>query len=254
MKTSPLLFLLLFVPGMLCAQDKELKDTLSYTYYDKTTSFRPQQLILPTSFILIGSWGICNGFLQSVNHSTKDRMTNLRNGHFFHADDYMQYLPVVSYIGLEFIGVEPKHSFKERLIITATSYLAMGIMVNGTKLAINEKRPDSSAENSFPSGHTATVFMGAELIRTEYGIGYGIGAYFIAGSVAALRLYNNRHWLNDIIAGAGIGILSARIGYWLLPINKRLFRLNKKESPILQTSPFYDPGYRTFGGVLSIRF
>lgn len=254
MKTFKLLFFLLFVPATLCANGREDKDTLSYTYNDKATQFRPRKLILPASLILLGSWGICNGFLHSVNHTVKDNMSNLRKGHFFHADDYVQYLPVVSYIGLDLIGVESRHSFTDKLIVTATSYLAMGIMVNGTKFVVNEKRPDSSARNSFPSGHTATVFMGAELIRTEYGTAYGIGAYFIAGSVAVLRLYNNRHWLNDVIAGAGIGILSARIGYWLLPVNKKLFGLNKNKTPIIAACPFYDYPNRGIGGALSIQF
>ncbi|MDE6694481.1 MAG: phosphatase PAP2 family protein, partial [Bacteroidales bacterium] len=47
--------------------------------------------------------------------------------------------------------------------------------------------------------------------------------YTVATSVAFLRMYNNRHWLNDVIAGAGIGILSARIGYWMLPLYQRWF-------------------------------
>ena len=97
MKTSLLLFLLLFVPGVLWANGGEVKDTISNTYYDKTIQFRPQQLILPASLILVGSWGVCNGFLQSVNHSVKDQMTDLRKNRFFHADDYIQYLPVISY-------------------------------------------------------------------------------------------------------------------------------------------------------------
>lgn len=130
-----------------------------------------------------------------------------------------------------------------------------GILVNGTKYFVDEKRPDSSAQNSFPSGHTATVFMGAELVRSEYGIGYGIGAYLVAGGVAFLRLYNDRHWLNDVVAGAGFGILSARIGYWLLPVNRKLFRLDKKKSAtVIATSPFYQPDNHAFGAALAIRF
>lgn len=85
-------------------------------------------------------------------------------------------------------------------MVAATSYLAMGMLVKGMKWVINEQRPDSYAENSFPSGHTATVFMGAELVRSEYGLGYGVGAYTIATGVAFLRLYNGRHWLSDVLA------------------------------------------------------
>lgn len=38
-------------------------------------------------------------------------------------------------------------------------------------------------------------------MREEYGFDMGIGAYTIAVCVAFLRLYNGRHWLNDVIAG-----------------------------------------------------
>ncbi|WP_455624166.1 phosphatase PAP2 family protein [Parabacteroides sp.] len=247
-------FFILFLPCMLWAQERAITDSIPYEGNNSETRFKARQLILPASLIAVGSWGVCNGFLQSVNHSVQDGMTNLRGDHYFHADDYIQYLPVVSYVGLGLVGVKAKHSFKERLIVTATSYLTMGILVNGTKYLVDEKRPDSSAQNSFPSGHTATAFMGAELVRSEYGTGYGIGAYLVAGGVAFLRLYNNRHWLNDVLAGAGFGILSARIGYWLLPINKRLFKLDKKDTAIVSAAPFYYPAEHVIGGALAVRF
>lgn len=232
---------------------REIADSIDF--HDKATQFNPYQLIAPVSLVAIGSWGVCNGRMKSVNHTVRDKMTDLRGDHYFHADDYIQYLPVVSYLGLGAIGVQSKHSFKERLIVTATSYLAMGVMVNGLKYTVKEKRPDSSARNSFPSGHTATVFMGAELLRTEYGIGYGIGAYTLASGVAFLRLYNDKHWLNDVIAGAGIGILSARIGYWLLPVNKKLFGLNKKNATRMVVAvPTYDFRYKTAGIALATQF
>ena len=253
MRTITLLLSLFCIPIILqAAYGQEKKDSLSYN--EKSTLFRPCKLIFPTSLIVVGSWGICNGWLQSANYTIQNNMTNLRKNKFIHADDYIQYLPVVSNIGLEFLGAKAKHPFKERLIATATSYLAMGIMVNGIKLTVNEKRPDSPARNSFPSGHTATAFMGAELVRMEYGTAYAIGAYTIASGVAFLRLYNNRHWFNDIITGAGIGILSARIGYWLLPINRKLFKIDKKEAPIIITCPFYDHSNKAIGGILSIQF
>ena len=38
-------------------------------------------------------------------------------------------------------------------------------------------------------------------------------------------MYNNRHWLTDVMAGAGIGILSVQAAYWLYPvISKTFFR------------------------------
>jgi len=247
MRAKYILFFLLC--SVMFANGEEAKDTLFYT--DKSTQISPQKLVLPTSLILIGSLNICNDW---VNHAVRDEMTNLRGNNYFRADDNIQYLPVISYVGLGAIGVKSQHSFKERLVVTATSYLTMGIMVNGIKYAVNEKRPDSSAKNSFPSGHTATAFMGAELVRMEYGNGYGLGMYAIASGVAFLRLYNDRHWLNDVIAGAGVGILSARIGYWLLPANEKLFKLNKKNSSKLAILPTYDYQNQALGLNLNVQF
>lgn len=230
----------------------EVEDTLSYN--DETTRVRPQKFVLPATLIIIGSWGICNNSMQSANHTIRNNMDKMRDGHFFHADDYIQYLPVISHLSLGSIGAESKHNFKERLAITATAYLTMGIIVNGIKIAVNEKRPDSSAKNSFPSGHTATAFMGAELVRIEYGNTFGTGAYIIAGSIAFLRLYNDRHWLNDVIAGAGIGILSARIGYFLLPLNQKLFKLHRKNAPLIAAMPTYHYHTKSFGVAINVQF
>ena len=196
--------------------------------------------------------------VKSLNRSVRDGVSDLRQECYFRADDYLQYLPVVSNLGLSLLGAKAKHNYVDRVLITATAYAAMGIMVNGVKLVVSEQRPDGTAFNSFPSGHTATAFMGAELVRMEYkgaSVLYGIGAYTIAGGVALLRIYNERHWCNDVLAGAGIGILSARIGYWLLPIEKKLLGLDKCENRINITAlPFYDNSRKEYGGTVAIRF
>lgn len=228
MNTKTFFLLLFFIfPSLLSAES--VKDSLSFQ--DKTTQFRPQELIVPASLVAIGTWGICNNWLQSLNHDIRNELLEARGECTFRADDYLQYLPVASNLGLAYLGAKAKHPFDERLIATATAYLTMGIIVNSIKLSVDVKRPNSSANNSFPSGHTATAFMGAELVRLEYGGIYGIGAYTIASSVAFLRLYNDRHWFNDVLTGAGIGILSARIGYWLLPYTRNIFK-TKGNAPI----------------------
>lgn len=226
-------------------------DTLQCT--ETVEKFRFNQMVLPASLVAVGAWGMCNGWLQSMNHKVNDGMTDLRGNHYFHADDYIQYLPVVSHLGLGTLGVKCRHSFKERLAVTATAYLSMGLIVNVTKMTVNYRRPDTGARNSFPSGHTATAFMGAELVRMEYNMGIGIGAYAIATSVAILRLYNERHWLNDVIAGAGVGILSARIGYWLLPFSRRLFGIDEL-SREMAFIPVLDSSNRSAGFALVASF
>ena len=89
----------------------------------------------------------------------------------------------------------------------------------------------------------------------EYGTGIGIGAYALATGVAFLRLYNNRHWLNDVVAGAGIGILSARIGYWMLPVYRRWFGWNTPQSTTqIAFLPGYDAASHTLQVGMALRF
>lgn len=216
-----------------------------YKGHPAGSKFTIKQLILPTALVAVGSFGVCNGTFHKLNNSIRDNVADLRGNHYFRADDYVQYLPIISYVGLGAIGIDCKHSFKERFAAGATAYLAMGILVNATKYTVKGKRPDSNARSSFPSGHTATVFMGAELVRQEYGLGISIGAYAVAAGVAFLRIYNDRHWLNDVIAGAGIGILSARIGYWMLPLYQKWFHWDKHLS--IAVMPDYNVENRSFG-------
>lgn len=204
--------------------------------------FRVRQLILPTALIAVGTFGVYNGWFGSVRTNLRDDIGHMRGNCYFHADDYLQYLPVAANVTMGMLGVKSRHSLKERLAVTATAYIAMGIIVNAGKYTVKERRPDSSARNSFPSGHTATAFMGAELVREEYGGICGWSAYAVATGIAALRLYNERHWLNDVIAGAGVGILSARIGYWLLPAERHLFGWHDSNVailPVVNTSGYY---------------
>jgi membrane-associated phospholipid phosphatase len=216
-------------------------------------TFRPTHLIAPAVLIAIGSVGVSNGWFCSVKNDVRDGLQELRGDCRFKADDYLQYVPVVANLGLGFVGAKAKHSFKERVAVTATAYAAMGAMVNIVKYTVREKRPGSETRNSFPSGHTATAFMGAELVRGEYGNWYGLGAYTLATGVAFLRLYNDRHWLNDVLAGAGTGILAARIGFWLLPLERKLFRWDKAPAAV-SLIPTYSPDTHTAGIALAATF
>ena len=173
---------------------------------------------------------------------------------FFHdekitIDDFSQYAPLATVLSLDALGIKGKHNFKDKAKIATTAYLIMGITVTCIKYTGHVQRPDLSGVTSFPSGHTATAFVGAELLYQEYkdvSIWYGISGYAIASGTGIFRILNNRHWLSDVVAGAGIGILSAKASYWLFPTINKLF--NPKETNT-RTSfmPYYDGKTLGFG-------
>ena len=188
------------------------------------SNFKLGEVIMPLSLIGAGTLGFVEP-IKNSRYEVRDFLNEWRGDHRVRVDDYLQYVPLASVYGLSLLGVEAKHNYVDRTLELATSYLALGAIVNGIKYTVREPRPDGSANNSFPSGHTATTFMGAELVRIEYGEEhpwFAVGAYTLATATGALRVYNNQHWLTDVIAGAGAGILSARIGYWLLPYTRRM--------------------------------
>ncbi len=217
------------------------------------TRFSVKQCIIPAAFIAVGSWGVRNGFIRHIDNSVRDGMEDLSDGRHFHGDDYLQYLPAAAHLLMGAFGVKALHPFKERLALLATSYVVMAAVTNTLKYTVDETRPDGD-RHSFPSGHAAVAFMGAELIRSEYGTWYGVGAYAVACGVSFFRLYNDRHWLNDILAGAGIGILSARVGYWLLPLERKLFKMNPGSGAVVAACPSYDMAARAVTGAVSIIF
>ena len=240
------------LPDVAAQEGVQRTDTIGtqHSFY----TFRPTQLILPAALITVGWFGVENGWLCSLKNDVRDRFYDLRGDCRFRLDDRLQYLPVVAHVGMGLIGAPARHPLRERMATTATAYAAMGIMVNSVKYTVRERRPDSGARNSFPSGHSATAFMGAELVRLEYGNVYGAGAYAIAAGIGFMRLYNDRHWLNDVLGGAGVGILSARIAYWLLPWERRLLGWEKKAPAALSVVPAYNPSTKSIALAASLVF
>ncbi|RZM19295.1 MAG: phosphatase PAP2 family protein, partial [Pedobacter sp.] len=135
----------------------------------------------------------------------------------YHYDDYLQYAPVATVFALNGAGVKGKHKMGRALVSYAFSAVIMASVVNTVKYTAKVERPDGSTRNSFPSGHTANSFMNATFLHKEYGQFrsplYSVGAYTAATATAVGRELNNRHWISDVLAGAGIGILSTEVGY-----------------------------------------
>lgn len=212
-----------------------------------------KQLIIPTILIGYGVIGLESHQLLFFNTELKEEIKEHIDEKLT-IDDFSQYVPLASIYAIDALGIKSKNNFKDKAIISATAYLIMGLTVNTLKKVSVVERPDGTSLNSFPSGHTATAFMGAELMHQEYkdiSIWYSISGYAVATGTGIFRMYNNRHWLTDVAAGAGIGILSTKIAYWLYPAVSKLFYTNKSSIGKTSTSflPFYDGKMAGFGFV-----
>jgi len=171
----------------------------------------------------------CGAFAQIANPFQQlDRNIDREvNKHFKRRkfDNYLQYAPVMAVYGLDWVGVKAKHNFRDRTFVVFTSHLIMAGSVQTVKMVTSVERPDGSNRLSFPSGHTATAFTGAHILFKEYqdiSPWIGITGYAAATTVGVMRMLNRKHWLSDVMAGAGVGIISAEIGYRLLPVFHRI--------------------------------
>jgi membrane-associated phospholipid phosphatase len=108
-------------------------------------------------------------------------------------------------------GNEGIIQFSEAL---ATSQL----VTEGLKIATHKRRPNGGSYNSFPSGHASAAFMGAGFIHKRYGWKYAIPAYIGATYVGYSRVEADKHYVEDVVAGALLGTLSSF--YFTEPYNK----------------------------------
>lgn len=149
---------------------------------------------------------------HGFRHLRNDYVPSFR----FRYDDYLQYAPAALMLGLKIGGVRGRSSWGRMLVSDAFSVALMAGAVNSLKYTCRMPRPDGSNNKSFPSGHTATAFMAATMLHKEYGgrsPWYSIAGYSMATVTGVSRMLNNKHWLSDVLVGAGIGILSVELGY-----------------------------------------
>lgn len=135
-------------------------------------------------------------------------------------DNYLPAFPAVMMYGLDLAGVESRNNWKDQTIILAMSHALNALLTESTKELSNVQRPDSSDNKSFPSGHTSVAFVMAEVLHQEFkekSIWISVAGYSAATAVGVMRMLNNKHWLSDVVAGAGYGILSAKLTYFLYP-------------------------------------
>ena len=192
---------------------------------------------------------IAKGEKEAFRQNYKNDNTRIRLIKYnFHSeiDNYTQFSGIALTAGLKLAGVEGRSSWPRLFASSLASYAVMAGFVNGIKYTASELRPDESTRNSWPSGHTATAFVGATILHKEYGLTrspwYSIAGYSLATATGVMRVLNNRHWISDVLSGAGIGILSTELAYGICDLlfkERGLLRNDISIFPDLSKNPSF---------------
>jgi membrane-associated phospholipid phosphatase len=212
---------------------------------------KPKDLILPASLIAIGALASHTEKFRDIIPITRPNPQE-RETPF---EDIFQFFVAPSVFAFDAIGKEKHHPI-DQLFVSALSYGIMVIPVRYIKAHYDADRP-YGGNHSFPSGHTAAAFVGSHVIYKEFKdtnpwiayTGYAMGTI-----VAGARVINDRHWVADVLAGAGIAILSTELAYMIyFPIRNFLTNeANNIFGKYIIISPMVHP--EGLGMNLSVRF
>lgn len=233
--------------------------TLSAQNVDSTklASIKPQSKAISVFLapsILIGAglatvndhgWYSSYDAYECIQRNYPDFHTNL--------DDYLAFVPAAAVYGLNLAGVKGKYDFVDRSLIYLVSLTVAGLTTGIIKSSTDVWRPDGSDNRSMPSSHTALAFVSATFLHEEFkdqSIWYSIAGYSIATASGVLRMMNNKHWMSDVLVGAGLGILTTKVMYWVFPLVKKSVG-KKSANNNLEMIPYVSPNH--FGIYLSYR-
>lgn len=216
---TSLLFLLIF------SQDLVAQDSLTTKYSYSDTKVNVKTFVIPAGLMGIGAISSSGRYLIS-NTEIKEERDEHFGGFRTHVDNYLQFSPIAA--GYAMLLTNPQHRFWPYTKKVILNEVIMMALVFPTKQIVGKPRPDTGTPNSFPSGHTAQAFSGATLFCDEFAgnnLWLKATVYGGASAIGVLRVLNNRHWAGDVIAGAGFGILSAKLSKWIVePHGKKPFR------------------------------
>lgn len=230
---------------------KGQKDSLSIKNSKPQKSFLKQS-ILPLSLITTGLIiNYSNGTFGKEN--IQERIQNDFPDFHSNADDYLLFVPVAMMYTADMLKIKSKND-----AFTQTKYLAIAGITNSLitytiKSLSKEERPDGSSNDSFPSGHTSNAFVMATVLHHEFvdtSPWLAYSGYLFATTTGIFRVLNNKHWVSDVLVGAGIGIIVTDLIYRFEPLKNWNPFKNKKNKVIL--SPTYTDN--KFGFYANIQF
>jgi len=226
------------------------KDSLAIDQ-PKQKSFLKQSIV---PFSLIGAGLIINYSNGAIGkENLQEQIQNTFPDFDTTAEDLLLFIPTLTMYTADILKIKSKNNAFDQ-----TKYLAISLIVNnvitfGLKNITNEERPNGENDQSFPSGHTSNAFVMAtvlhhEFIDTSPWLAYS--GYLFATTTGVFRVLNNKHWVSDVLVGAGLGIIVTDLVYRIEPLKN--WNPFKNENVQTTIAPSY---YKNTAGLyINIRF
>ncbi len=213
-KVKSIILFLVIIQSTVFSEEKT--DSVKISPFVKKEVVR--RSVLPLSLMATGA-------VISGSRFEKNIKKKLRDGegvidYAIPIDDLMQYFPIAQLYVADALGVKAKNHWFDQTKYLIISNVITAALTHGAKFAINKERPNGSSY-AFPSGHSSFSFANATVLYEEFhdtAPGFASSGYILTSMVGSLRVINNKHWVSDVLAGAGLGILVTRLVYSWEPL------------------------------------
>lgn len=193
-------------------------------------------------FLLMGGFINTSVMLDKPLHQWSEKLFLKGGAHVLDGTDFGHNGTLIERLGraevdlglsnLFYVGgvISNSQKMKRVGVVGTEAVLAGGLAVLALKTVIGRQRPGHQSDNdmfqafhgtnyqngSFPSGHTTTAFALASVVAQEYKSPWiTMTSYGIASTVGYSRIYQNEHWLTDVVGGAILGITVSKCLYIL---------------------------------------
>ena len=199
-------FFLFLITSLIAQPTDSIPSHLSY-----------KKAIVPAAIMGIGLVLNNSQFEQNLQVDLRNKVGNTFASPI---DDYTQYAPIATMYLADLAGIKSKNHWFDQTKYLLISNIISSAITHSLKNIIAKTRPNGEL-HSFPSGHTALAFTNAAVLYQEFHqtsplIAYS--GYAFAVSTGSFRMLNNKHWLSDVLMGAGIGILATELVYTIEPL------------------------------------
>ena len=185
-----------------------------------------KHLVLPGSLVLLGA--VIKETKYRISFQNWIQSSSLRSN--TKVDNYIQYVPVAELYISDLAYSRSKNEIFQQTKNLAFAEITTAFIVQIVKRTTNIKRPNGH-DFSYFSGHTSQSFTSATALFLEYQdinpyVAYS--GYLFSTTTGILRVTNNKHWISDVLVGAGIGMISARMIWYINPFqNWKPFKKDK---------------------------